>query len=338
MIAGLIQAKRNYNPSLVSTGEGFLLAYRSEPEDSTVSGIVLTELDKSMKVLKNQRLKVPGFPDSCSFEDPRLFWYGAEPYIAFSIARYGDGLGWKCVQAYGRLVKKGRSWTLPNVLVPKYGANDWSGKEKNWTFFEAEGALRCIYDMGLSGWVVLELDGDEIVEEWRNAPVNWRWGRMSGGTPAVDWEGQMLTVFHSWEKHPRRHRLYHMGFLTFGSTAPHAPIAASETPILTAQDGWGAPEHAHGWQPLCVFPGGLEAYGTKALVSYGRNDLDCATQVFRIDRLRSVKTRPSFGRETRIRLLGNVLLGGRQVWAGTEVAVLASDAASLIARGKAVPL
>jgi predicted GH43/DUF377 family glycosyl hydrolase len=336
MIAGLIKAKRNYNPSLVSTGEGFLLAYRSEPEDFKVSEIVLAEMDRDMTVLKNQRLKVAGHA-GCSIEDPRLFWFGGELHLAFSIARYGEVGGWKCVQAYGKL-KKGKTWTLASVIVPKYGANDWSGKEKNWTFFEAEGALRCIYDMGTAGWVVLELDGDEVVQEWRHAPVAWQWGRLSGGSPAVDWEGQKITMMHSWEKHPRRHRLYHMGFLTFDAVAPHAPRMISQSPVVTAQDDWGTPEQAHGWQPLCVFPGSLEVYGTKALVGYGRNDFDCATGVFRIERLRPVSGRRVTGREQRIRLLGNVMLGGRQTWAGTEVSVLAADAASLIARGKAVPL
>ena len=336
MIAGLIQAKRNYNPSLVSTGEGSLLAYRSEPEDFKASEIVLAELDRDMKVLKNQRLKIAMDKD-CSVEDPRLFWFAGDLHIAFSIARYGEANGWKCVQAYGRL-KKARTWSMATLHVPKYGANDWSGKEKNWAFFEAEGALRCIYDMGAAGWVVLELDGEEVVQEWRHAPVAWQWGRPSGGTPAVDWEGQKITVFHSWERHGLRHRIYHMGFLTFDAVAPHAPRMISQSPILTALDEWGRPEHAHGWQPLCVFPGGLEVYGNKALVSYGRNDVDCATQVFRIDRLKSVQPRRLAGREQRIRLLGNVMLGGRQTWAGTEVSVLAADAASLIARGKAVPL
>lgn len=337
MIAGLIKAKRNYNPSLVSTGEGFLLAYRSEAENFTVSEIVLAELGKDMKVLRNQRLKVPN-AKGCSFEDPRLFWFAGDLHIAFSIAKYGLVGGWKCVQVYGRLVRQGRSWTLSEVLTPRYGGNDWNSKEKNWTFFEAEGALRCVYDMGASGWTVLELEGEEVVNEWRHAPLSWKWGRMSGGTSAVDWEGVKLTVFHSWERHPRRHRLYHMGFLTFSATAPHAPIAISEAPILTAKDDWGAPEHAQNWLPLCVFPGGLEAYGNKALVSYGRNDLDCATQMFRIERLRKVRPRESHGRERRIRLLGDVMLDGRQVWSGTEAAVLAADAASLIARGKAVAL
>lgn len=338
MIAGLIEAKRNYNPSLVSAGEGFLLAYRSEPENFKVSEIVLAEMDAARNVLRNQRLKVPGVPAGCSLEDPRLFMYGGSPYIAFSIAKYGSSEGWKCVQAYGRLVKKSRSWSLSQTWVPKYGANDWSSKEKNWTFFEAEGALRCVYDMGASGWVVLEVDGDEVVREWRNAPLRWRWGRMSGGTPAVDWQGQKLAMFHSWEKHPRRSRLYHAAWVAFGATAPHAPTMMSAGPVITAEEEWGAPESAKGWQPLCVFPGGLELVGQKALVSYGRNDLDCAIEAIRVDQLRRVTTPVSAKGEIRVRLTGDVMIGGQPAWSGTEVAVQAADAANLIARHKAVPL
>ncbi len=338
MIAGLIEAKRNYNPSLVRTGEGFLLAYRSEPENFKVSEIVLAEMDGARNVLRNQRLKVPGVEKGCSLEDPRLFVYGECTYIAFSIARYGLKEGWKCVQAYGKLAKKGRSWTVSTLWIPKYGANDWSSKEKNWTFFEAEGALRCIYDMGAAGWTVLELEGDEVVQEWRSSPVRWRWGRMSGGTPAVDWQGQKLTMFHSWEKHPRRSRLYHAAWLTFGATAPHAPMMVSSAPVLTAKEEWGAPDGAQGWQPLCVFPGGLEVSGHKALIAYGRNDLHCAIDAIRVEYLRQIAPTVSHRGEVRIRLTGDVMIKGQPAWAGTEVAVLASDAASLIARQKAVPL
>ena len=338
MIAGLIKAKRNYNPSLVSAGEGFLMAYRSEPEDFKVSELVLAELDGERNVLRNQKLKVPGVEKGCSLEDPRLFWFAEELYIAFSIARYGLEGGWKCVQAYGRLAKKGRSWSLTKVWVPKYGANDWSSKEKNWVFFEAEGVLRCVYDMGAAGWTVLELEGDEVVQEWRHPALRWRWGRISGGTPAVDWQGQKLAMFHSWERHPRRHRLYHAGWIAFAATAPHAPTLISPSPVLTAKEEWGMPEVAAGWQPLCVFPGGLEVYGHKALVAYGRNDLDCALDVLRFDRLQAVQPQPGLRGEVRIRLTGDVLIKGRPAWTGTEVAVMAADAASLIARQKAVPL
>lgn len=338
MIAGLIKAKRNYNPSLVSTGEGFLLAYRSEPEDFKVSELVLAELDSERRVLRNQKLKVLGVEKDQSLEDPRLFWFAGDLFIAFSIARYGLENGWKCVQAYGRLEKKGRSWSVAKLMVPKFGANDWSSKEKNWVFFEAEGALRCIYDMGAAGWTVLELDGEEIVQEWRHPPLRWRWGRISGGTPAVDWQGQKLAMFHSWERHTRRHRQYHAGWVAFEAKAPHAPTLISPSPVLTAKEEWGAPEGANGWQPLCVFPGGVEVYNQKALVAFGRNDVDAAIEVVRIDRMHPVAGYQQPQGEVRVRLTGDVLIKGRPAWAGTEVAVLAADAASLIARQKAVPL
>lgn len=336
MIAGLIQAKRNYNPSLVLTGEGFLLAYRSEPEDFTRSELVLATLDADLQVLRNQRLKVPGIDPAHSLEDPRLFMYGDCPYIAFSIAHYGQEHGWHAVQAYGRLVKRGKSWTLPKIYQPRYGANDWSSKEKNWTFFEAEGALRCIYDMGAAGWTVLELDGDEVVEEWRHAPLGWRYGRLSGGTPAVPWDGQLLTAFHSWERHGAHHRVYHAGFLSFEAEAPHAPTAISARPFLTAQQCWGFPEGVR-WAPMCVFPGGLVIEGNDALISYGRNDLSCALGRFRIDGLVRVKPR-DVSRERRVRLTSGVMVAGRPAYAGTEVTLPRFDADSLIALGRAVAL
>lgn len=337
MIAGLIKAKRNYNPSLVSTGEGFLLAYRSEPEDFRVSELVLAELDGDRQVLRNQRLKVPGVEAGCSLEDPRLFWFAGNLFIAFSIARYGLEDGWKCVQAYARLEKKGRNWSMARVMVPKYGANDWSSKEKNWTFFEAEGALRCIYDMNAAGWVVLELDGEEVVQEWRHPAIDWSWGRMSGGTPAVAWGERLLTVFHSWQPHQGRSRLYHMAYVALESNAPHTPTLISARPIMTAMPRWGQPEGER-WAPLCVFPGGLELDGNQALVAYGRNDLSMAIDRFRIDGMGAVRQRRSYGKERVVRLTGSVMVRGRPAFAGTEVALPRYAADSLIARGKAVAL
>lgn len=336
MIAGLLKAKRNYNPSLVSAGEGFLLAYRSEPKDFTVSEIVLAELDRNMNVLSNQRLKVPGLEAHHSLEDPRLFWHRDRIHIAFSIAHYGTKQGWRCVQAYGRLSKR-KNWTLPNVHVPAYGSNDWSSKEKNWTFFEAEGALRCIYDMGAAGWRILELDGDRVVDEWRHNPVAWAHGRMSGGSPAVPWREHLLTAFHSWEKHTTRSRVYHMAFLAFDATAPHAPRLISPSPVLTAQPEWGRPA-GEKWAPLCVFPGGLEVQDDRALVAYGQNDADLAVDQFAVEGLIPVRPRATHRSEVLVRLMGAVLVKGQPAYPGTEVALLRADAADLIARGKAVAL
>lgn len=336
MIAGLIQAKRNYNPSLVTAGEGFLLAYRSEPEDFTRSELVLAELGPDQQVLRNQRLKVPGIDPAHSLEDPRLFWLGGNLHIAFSVAHYGLEHGWKAVQAYGRLTRRGKGWAVAKVWQPRHGANDWSGKEKNWTFFEAEGTLRCIYDMGAAGFTVLELDGDEVTQEWRHPPVAWRHGRLSGGTPAIPWQGQLLTMFHSWERHGTRQRLYHAGFLTFEAQAPHAPIAMTLRPVLTAQEQWGRPDGVR-WAPLCAFPGGMVVDGNEALVAYGRNDLSCALGRFLVDGLSRVRHR-DVSRERRVRLTSGVMVAGQPVYAGTEVTLPRFDADSLIALGRAVAL
>lgn len=336
MIAGLIKAKRNYNPSLASVGEGFLLAYRSEPEDFTRSELVLAELDADLQVVRNQRLKVPGVEPEHSLEDPRLFLFDGALHLAFSIAHYGQEHGWHAVQAYGRLVKRGKSWTLPKVYQPVYGANDWGSKEKNWTFFEAEGALRCIYDMGAAGFTVLELDGDEVVNEWRHDPLQWRHGRLSGGTPAVPWQGQLLTMFHSWERHGERQRLYHAGFLAFEAQAPHAPHLMTLRPVLTAQESWGRPEGVR-WAPLVVFPGGLVLQGNEALVAYGRNDLSCVLGRFAVEGLSRIRGR-DISRERRVRLTSGVMVAGRPAYAGTEVTLPRFDADSLIALGRAVAL
>lgn len=334
---GLLPARRNYNPSLLAlSGGGFLFAYRTEAEDALeigVSTIALAVLDDVLAVQGNSRLTVPDAPADASVEDPRLFEHQGSPWVAFTVARY-TGQGLRSRQAYAPLVRDGKGWKLGEVLFPAFGANGGGGMEKNWTFFSAEGQIRCIYDLGFAKWTVLGLDGENVTERWVSDALAWSWGRPSGGTPATPWQGQLLTVFHSFVKHPTRQRFYHAGVLTFDAVAPHSPRLMSPQPVMTAREEWGRPAYAP-WQPICVFPGGLVQRGNDLLVAYGRNDVDGVIESLELGPLAPAKIRPGSRHEVLLRLTGNVRVRGRHGSAGQIVSVPPSSARLLISRGKA---
>jgi predicted GH43/DUF377 family glycosyl hydrolase len=334
---GLIKARRNYNPSLLAlSGGGFLYAYRTEAETEKevgVSGIAVAVLDELMAVQGNSRLKLADAPPDASVEDPRLFEHQGEPWVAFTVARY-TGKGLRSRQAYAPLLRAGKGWKLGQVLYPDYGANDGQGMEKNWTFFSAQGQIRCIYDLGFSRWTVLGLDGEQVTDRWIDDALEWPYGRMSGGTPAIPWKGDLLTFFHSFKDHPTRQRFYYAGALTFEALAPHRPKLATPQPVLMGREEWGRPDYAP-WQPLCVFPGGLVAQGDQLLLAYGRNDLDGVIEPINLPAMAPATIRPGSRNEVLVKLTRNVRVRGRHGSPGQLVSLPPSAARLLIGGKKA---
>ena len=334
---GLIPARRNYNPSLLAlSGGGFLYAYRTEAateKEVGVSGIALAVLDDALEVQGNWRLELPDAPADASVEDPRLFDHQGRPWVAFTVARY-TGKGLRSRQAYARLRRAGKGWKLGEVLYPDYGANGGGGMEKNWTFFSAEGQIRCVYDLGFARWTVLGLDGERVTDTWIDAALEWPYGRMSGGTPAIPWNGDLLTLFHSFRDHPTRQRYYYAGALTFEALAPHRPKLATPQPVLVGREEWGRPEYAP-WQPLCVFPGGLVQRGDELLVAYGRNDIDGVIEPLELPALAPATIRPGSRNEVLVKLTRNVRVRGRHGSPGQLVSLPPRDARLLIYSKKA---
>jgi predicted GH43/DUF377 family glycosyl hydrolase len=337
MMKGLLKARRNYNPSLLAmSGGGYFYAYRTEAateKEVGVSGIALAVLDDGLEVMGNWRLTLPDPPPDASVEDPRLFEHQGRPWVAFTVARY-TGKGLRSRQAYAPLLRAGKGWKLGEVLYPAYGANDGGGMEKNWTFFSAQGQIRCIYDIGFARWTVLGLDGERVTEQWIDDALEWPYGRMSGGTPAIPWNGDLLTLFHSFKDHPTRQRYYSAGALTFEALAPHRPKLVTPQPVMVGREEWGCPDYAP-WQPLCVFPGGLVPAGDALLVAYGRNDLDGVIEPLELPAMAPATIRRGSRHEVLLRLTRSVRVRGRHGSPGQLVSVPQGAARMLINSKKA---
>lgn len=215
-------------------------------------------------------------------EDARLFLFKDQPYVSYTaMVGYRPGVDFKCVMKYARLSLTGTKWKVEDDWCPRYGRNDWRSKEKNWVFFESAGRLHAVYS-GDQRHVVIELEGDKVVQEYHSAPPVWEWGIFRGGTPPLLMpDGTFMSVFHSsipTEMAPHYVR-YFAGAYKFLAHPPFKIVGISPRPFLAGSEEDGHevdPRYVDGWKPYVVFPCGLVESGKNMLISFGINDWQSA--------------------------------------------------------------
>ena len=183
------------------------------------------------------------------------------------------------------------------LLLPASHGLRMSGKEKNWVPFEHDSAVHfMLYSnppMALRLPAVLNQTGDDVTLEYVSAvsePVQWRYGKICGGTPGVfdaDLGGHVF-VFHSKMVHEHNGsltdcrapmRTYYMGCAVMSARPPFGIQLMSTVP-LAGPESYTRSGHYKHWQ--VVFPVGLVLTPDAVVLSYGRND--AATRLIRFDR------------------------------------------------------
>lgn len=282
----LLPSPRYQNPGLLRFGGKLWLAYRYHRMETVTkrSGIGICEIDANtgMAIGKSQHLPLSNPTDNEHHEDCRMFVYRGEPYISYTeMVGYIPGVNYTCVMKYARLALRRNKWSVLDEWCPQYGQNNGFSKEKNWVFFEHNKKLMCIYATDPEH-VVLEIEGNRVVREYRTPGPKWQWGHMRGGTPPVDMgDGRMLCIFHSSipTEIPPHYVRYYAAAYTFENKPPFRILQISEQPLLggSEEDGHRVdPRYTEGWKPYVVFPCGLVPDGNEWVVSFGINDWQCA--------------------------------------------------------------
>lgn len=280
----LVDSPRHWNNGLLRYKDKLWMAYRFHRKvaDSRC-GVAMVQLNpKLLPTSKGQMLDLDAPSNSEHHEDARLFIFRGEPYISYTeMSGYIPGRDYSCVMKYARLRLRRGKWEVLETFQPRYGFNNGLHKEKNWIFFERDGALFCIY-RSAGNHVVVQVEGERIVKEFYSDSPFWEWGDIRGGTPPVDLgDGNMLAIFHSsvpTEIAPHFVR-YHAGAYTFKSAPPFEVTSISSHPVLTGSEEDGHkvdPRYVAGWKPYVVFPCGLVDDEDGFLVSFGVNDWQCA--------------------------------------------------------------
>ena len=172
--------------------------------------------------------------------------------------------------------------------------------EKGWPQFIHNGSFHFMTEMNPPLVVRAPdtegIDGDivtELVSHDKEA-VQWRYGGVRGGSPAVfdPALGAYVALFHSSVQHSgngtlgpcrgpgRNRRTYYMGCMVFGAKPPFSVQQMLLAPLGGPDMYSGDTHQRQGWK--VVFPLGLIIEGDTYVISYGKNDAD--TRVARFDR------------------------------------------------------
>jgi predicted GH43/DUF377 family glycosyl hydrolase len=278
-VSALTEGERWFNNSICRIGDEVWMAYRREHQAAGVwSDIWVVALDDYLQPITGTNIKIGlprPHPDTGLFEDPRLFMVGRDIYLSFIAATIEKN---KHCAAQG-IARLTGSWKVASVSYPAYGHNindavagNGVGKgEKNWTFYEHKGAVRCLYS--LEPCEVIEVSGDRcfpVAETWSNP--DWGWGRLSGSTPLIPYEGKLLGMGHSFLHSATRQRDYYAFWYVF-CPQENRLTHLSKQFVMAAEPNVALDLRGNQWwRPNAIFPCGLIPWKDGYAMSYGWQD------------------------------------------------------------------
>lgn len=261
-------------------------------------------LDRHHVPVEGKKLTFPTGYDYQHFEDPRVTRFDdgriALSYTTFVIEVSQDIPGMTSwYGAHQAIAFLDDDLSVVEIIDPLYAGNGGSvlqngtgaggGKinQKNWNWFQHDGAVHLVYMTEPHEVVRWSWDWkpEEVYRMQTVMPYWSEFGHPRGGTPPVRIGDEYWSFFHSstdWKEWNRDHpgdwkRRYHMGVYAFEAKPPFHITRVSEIPLLTASrmDPWMP------GLPLVVFPCGAILRDRRWFISMGIND--CAAGWIEVD-------------------------------------------------------
>jgi predicted GH43/DUF377 family glycosyl hydrolase len=280
-----------FNPSVLASGEGYLMAYRVVLADGR-RRIAACRLGPDLQPVEGSQAPLSDllhFRDDCGlperargwFADPRLFSLQGRTFLYWNS-------GWH-EPANHQFVAE----LTPRSLLPAGPARvlllDGPRREveKNWMFPEGLDGL-CVYST--QPHRLLRFDpaapGDWMFsggpgEDWDAGPLAQSHGGLRGGAAPVRLgDGRMLSLCHAVEDSPCGYRYRPVAY-TFSMEPPYRPLTRPARPLPLPNPA-GPRNLLPRLNPAVgevVYPSGLARHPKGWLVSYGINDEACALAV-----------------------------------------------------------
>jgi predicted GH43/DUF377 family glycosyl hydrolase len=274
-----------FNPSIIALDEeqGFILVFRYSPDrfgQHWISYVGAVYLDKNFDpVSKPQLLSIRHAKSKTpsQSEDPRIFSFRGRYFIIFndcleienpSTAQRRDMY---LTELY--CSQDGFSLSSPIKLFheQKYNEQWW---QKNWVPFLSHEAFFLIYSIDPHNIIYPNLARGNCWSVYETeSELNWKWGHLRGGTPALLVDGEYLSFFHSSIKTEsdvsQNFELWHyfMGAYTF---SPEPPFQITKiTPSPLAGEGFYTSSN---YEKRVIFPGGYAVVNSRIYVTYGKDD------------------------------------------------------------------
>ncbi len=272
-----------FNPSIMRWNDSFLLIFRiHDPETNDTSQSAYVWLDQDFNLCSPARpleilFSVP--QQYSKIQDPRILSVNNEHFIVFN-----NQVGMSATKEIRRMFAaklrfdSDRLYTLEPEFLKHFHVPVESVQEKNWAPFEHHGEL--ILSHTINPHITLKpVLGTEccLTMGLTEAEIDWDWGALRGGTPALLVDEEYLAFFHSSKLMATTHSNgkgithYFMGAYTFKNTPPFQLTAISPEPIV-GKNFYNGPAY-NTWKPLrVVFPCGFVFDENYIWVSYGRQD------------------------------------------------------------------
>jgi predicted GH43/DUF377 family glycosyl hydrolase len=264
---------RVWNASIARWKGKFLLACRIN-----LYGIGLVWLDDEFNpITPLQKLEIPNqIPNVFSREmDPRIIVIDKHLFLVYSNTRIRENGGQGIRMFVTQIHFDDNAFTAdPAECLDFFETNRDHPREKNWVPFAYDGKLLLAYS--LKPHRIFQPIGNGKCETLASTlgDINWKWGYLRGGTPAVLDGDHYLAIFHSSSKmrsiqaEGEAARHYLMGAYTFSSEPPFEIKSISPEPII-GKDFYQPYKKA---SMRVVFPCGLLVSKKFAWITYGKHD------------------------------------------------------------------
>ena len=154
-----------------------------------------------------------------------------------------------------------------------YPGNDFTGTNKNWTPFVIGDTLFLIYGIKGEHQIVLQVQGDKVLAEYKSSAPKWSNGQIRGGCVIPNGD-KLLRFFHSRTDYADKSFRYFVGASLLENKPPFATVKVSSGAILAGNEIY-TPSCSH-WKRNVIFPLGAEKDGDNFLLSVGINDCKSA--------------------------------------------------------------
>lgn len=276
--------KGAFNPTLIRYQDQLLMAFRVRDSITrSTNAIGIVALDENFNPLQApQIIHIP----RCSLhspsrlqQDPRLVSANNKLFLVYSDMTYGRLVNEmrRVFMTELQLIKGEWVADRPDAILHFEGAKDFRS-EKNWVPFEYDNQLLLGYSL-TPHRILNPLIGSGTCETVSTTlgNIQWDWGVLRGGTPALLQGNQYLAFFHSSKKMATVHsqgrilQHYFVGAYTFAAHPPFEITGISPEPIIGKNFYHGLKYKT--WKPLhVVFPCGYVADDQFIWLVYGRQD------------------------------------------------------------------
>lgn len=274
-----------FNPSVTRWQNKILMSFRiRDPKNIYLTNqIGLVWLDENFDLIsKAYVLNIPHRADTLSKQqDPRLITVEDRLYIVYSnflIINQESEIARRMFIAEVHF-DGSHFFTDPPICLKTFERQKVMRWEKNWVPFVYENTLLLAYS--LNPHRIMQVMEKESCKTYAlsNKKIEWKWGELRGGTPAILDDDQYLALFHSSIKmksvqsNGKIMPHYFMGAYTFSSTPPFEIKKISPFPII-GHDFYTSPSYKT-WKPLkVIFPGGMLLDDSYVWVVFGKQDFE----------------------------------------------------------------